>query len=292
MARARPHVTTSRFGSGREIVSVGLDRGLWHDSYHELLTMPWRRFFALVFGGYLVVNLAFAEAYAALGDGIENARAGSLADAFFFSVQTLATIGYGGVAPSNLAANVVVTVESLIGLLGFALVAGIMFARFSRPVAQIVFSSRAIIAPYRGMTALMFRIVNQRTSEIVNMNATVLLSRRKSEGGDERQFSVLKLERDHVVFFPLSWTIVHPIDETSPLHGVTEAELRKCDTEVLILLDGFDETFSQTVHARSSYLADDIVWGARFESMFLTPQGKGPVSVDIRRIDHIERVTL
>ncbi|MEA2325482.1 MAG: inward rectifier potassium channel, partial [Thermoanaerobaculia bacterium] len=151
------------------------------------------------------------------------------------------------------------------------------------------FSEVAVIAPYRGKTALMFRIVNKKRNEIVEMEAKVLLARRK-RGGDatDREFIPLKLERDRVVFFPLAWTIVHPIDETSPLNTCSPDDLRALDAELLILLNGFDETFSQTVHTRSSYKVDEIVWGAKFRNMFNPLDPDGTVSVDIRKLHEVE----
>ncbi|HEY2325092.1 MAG TPA: ion channel, partial [Thermoanaerobaculia bacterium] len=246
-------------------------------AYHYFLTISWRRFLGYAIAVHLFTNAIFAFAYVSCGDdalnGFATQGAGErFVTAFFFSVDTLATIGYGTIAPTNLAANVVVVFESLVGLLGFALVAGIVFARFARPMAQIVFSERAIIAPYRGMTAFMFRIVNQRANELVQLEAKVMLTRRKRGVEGEREFIGLKLERENVIFFPLTWTIVHPIDENSPLHGMTERDLQACDSEFLVMLNGFDETFSQTVHTRSSYRGDEVVWGARFKSIFNPPK--------------------
>lgn len=266
-------------------------------AYHYFLTMSWTRFLGYATSLYIVANALFAAAYVGCGDDAltgfaTQAKGERLVTAFFFSVHTLATIGYGTIAPTNLAANLVVVFESLIGLLGFALVAGIVFARFARPMAQIVFSERAIIAPYRGMTAFMFRIVNQRTNELVQLETKVMLTRRKRGVDGEREFIPLKLERETVIFFPLTWTIVHPIDEKSPLHGMTERDLLGCDSEFLVMLNGFDETFSQTVHTRSSYRGDEVVWGARFKSIFNPPKADGTLSVDIRKLHDIERLPL
>jgi inward rectifier potassium channel len=268
-------------------------------AYHYFLTIPWTRLLLWIGGLYGVINAFFAAAYVACGaDALSGFRPGEpvelrFVDAFFFSVHTLATIGYGSIAPHNMAANVIVTVEALVGLLGFSLVAGIVFARFARPVAGIIFSRTAVIAPYRGGRAFMFRIVNQRASEIVELEGKVMLARRrKDRAAGERDFIPLKLERDRVVFFPLSWTIVHPIDLDSPLFGMTEQELDAAEGEFLVLLNGFDETFNQIVHTRSSYQAHEVVWGARFRSMFNSPQEDGVVSVDIRKLDEVEPAAL
>jgi inward rectifier potassium channel len=267
--------------------------------YHYFLTITWPKLFAYLVAGYLSANALFALAYLACGEDALSGLSGQspaqrFATAFFFSVDTVVTIGYGSVTPHNLAANLLVTFEAFIGLISLAFVAGIVFARFSRPTAQIVFSRNAIVAPYRGITALMFRIVNQKSNEIVEMQAKVLLARRKRGGvlATDREFIQLKLERDGVVFFPLAWTIVHPIDATSPLYGLDAEALRAQDGELLILLNGFDETFSQTVHTRSSYKADEVVWGAKFRTMFNPPREDGTISVDIRKLHEIEPAQL
>jgi inward rectifier potassium channel len=262
--------------------------------YHSLLTMPWTRFFLLIALGYFATNGLFALAYLACGPGaLRGAEGvtvgGRLQDAFFFSVQTLATIGYGGVSPRGLAANLLVTLEALVGLMGFALATGLLFARFSRPIAQIAFSERAVVAPYRGGSALMFRIVNERSNQLIEVRATVTLSRVEMvEGALVRRFHPLELERRKVVFLPLHWVCVHAIDERSPLWGVDEAAFAASDAEVLILLTGVDETFSQTVHARSSYKHDEVVWGARFRDMYVSA-ADGVVRIDVRRLHEVEK---
>lgn len=263
--------------------------------YHFLLTITWPRFLALAAAGYAATNAAFAAAYVACGPGAlegpvgDGSLAARFAQAFFFSVQTLATIGYGRVSPSGMAANVLVAAESLVGLLGFAVVAGIGFARFARPNPQIVFSRTALVAPYRGMTGFMFRIANARSSQLVELEAKVSLSRRGPSG--QRQFYDLPLERHKVSFFPLSWTIVHPIDEASALHGVTAEVLRASAAEFLILLSGYDEASAQTVHVRASYAAEEVVFGARFRSLLEPAGADGVVRLDIRGISDTEPVT-
>lgn len=260
--------------------------------YHALLTMSWRAYFALVITAYAATNLLFAWAYEMCGPHaleVSGVRSASFLEAFFFSVQTLATIGYGRIAPVGLAANAIVTVESLVGLLGFALAAGILFARFSRPMADILFSRLAVVAPYRDKRAFEFRVANRRTNEVLEVQAEVVFSR--LEGPERgRRFYNLPLEREKVVFFPLSWTVVHPIDEASPLRGLTHQNLVDSDAEFLILLTGIDETFSQTVQARSSYKADEIVWNARFRNILRVPSDGGTISVDVGKIHAIERL--
>jgi inward rectifier potassium channel len=268
-------------------------------TYHYFLTITWGRFLTYVAISYVVSNAFFAAMYVLCGrDALSGAAhhtgpTEGFANAFFFSVHTLSTIGYGNLAPANFAANLVVTVESLIGLLGFALVAGIVFARFARPVAKIRFSEHAVIAPYGDITGFMFRIVNQKRSEMVELEAKLLLTRRCTDKAGDREFLPLKLERDRVTLFPLSWTIVHPIDESSPLFGITPEEMQSTDSEFLVMLNGFDETFSQTVHTRSSYKPEEVVWGAKFRSMFIrTDDERGDIGVDVRLIDEVEAVEL
>jgi inward rectifier potassium channel len=263
------------------------------NAYHALLTMSWVSFYAIVLGLYLLTNLFFAVLFFLCGPGAIQGLAAKtpserFANDFFFSVQTLATIGYGRWSPEGSAANTVVTVEALVGVLGLTLVAGLAFARFSRPTAHILFSKNAVIAPYEGITAFEFRIVNERTNQLIEVAAKVILSRLEPERGkNARKFHLLRLERSSVVFFPLHWVIVHPIDKSSPLFGVTEKSLHDSDAEFLILLTGIDETFSQTVHARSSYKAHEVVMGAKFKDMFVVSED-GIAGVDIRLIHEIE----
>jgi inward rectifier potassium channel len=263
--------------------------------YHAVLTMPWLHFYALLVLLYLGTNLLFAAAYVACGPealaGPHLALShGRFGDAFFFSVQTLATIGYGAVTPHGLSANVLVTVEAFVGLLGFSIATGFSFARLSRPSARVVFSDAAVVTPFQGATAFQFRIANERRTHLLDMQARVLYSRMENVGGRLiRRFDMLPLQRDRVMFLPLHWTIVHAIDEQSPLHGVTAEELHASDAEFLILLTATDETFSQTVHARSSYKPQEIAFGARFADVFEETIA-GRVSIDVRRLHNIEPI--
>jgi inward rectifier potassium channel len=255
-----------RFASGREIVAVGLDRSPFHDVYHRLLTMSWRRFFALVFAGYLVVNAAFAAGYYAEIDGIENAGRGSFSDAFFFSVQTLATIGYGRMAPRSLLVNLLVTAEALLGILGLAVTTGLVYARFARPTAQVLFSKVAVVAPYEGVPSLMFRMANARGTQIVEARLKLALVRNETtrEGEAVRRVHDLRLLRAEHAAFALSWTAIHPIDAASPLHGQDAAAMRATMSDLVVSLTGIEEGLAQTIHARYAYGPDDIAWGARF----------------------------
>ena len=277
------------------VVRVGLGFLESVAPYHQLLTISWSGFLGIVALLYLGINLLFAVAFLACGPGAlagagPEAFGGQFGKAFFFSIETFATVGYGQVAPNGLAVNLVVTVEALVGLMYQALATGLLFARFARPTASILFSERAVVAPYGSGTALMFRIVNRRRTEIIGLEAQVLFSLMVPDdrGGTVRRYLLLPLERNRVAFFPLSWTVVHPIDEASPLAGKSAADIERAGGEILVLLSGTDEAFAQTVYARSSYRADEIVWNARFRSMFLAVDARSNVSVDISRIHEIE----
>lgn len=251
---------------------------------------------ALVVAVYIAINALFAGLYVLCGPRALQTTAGSelqsqFLKAFFFSVHTFSTIGYGNIVPVGLAANIVVSVEALFGLLGFALATGLLFARFSRPTAKIVFSERALLAPYQGITSLQFRIINSRNNQLIEVGARVLLSKFDDSSGNRlRKYYELTLERARVVFFPLAWTIVHPIDEKSPMYGLTQQELIASDAEFLILLTGIDETFSQTVHARSSYRADEVVWNAKFANLYIYDDDGHILGVDMNRFHAFERV--
>jgi inward rectifier potassium channel len=278
------------------VVREGLSPLASMSLYHDLLSLSWPRYLGLIVLFYLATNATFAAAFLACGPGALSGTSavtlpGRYAEAFFFSVHTFATIGYGSMSPRSTAANVLVSLESLVGLLGFALATGILFSRFARPTAHILYSKRAVIAPYRGITAFEFRVANARSNQIIELEARLLLGWHPP-GMVNRDFYRLKLERSKVEFFPLAWTIVHPIDDESPLWGVTPEQLRAGNAELLILLTGIDETFSQSVHSRSSYKADEVTWGARFSKIFNPPRPDGVLSIDIGRLDEIEPAPL
>ncbi len=268
--------------------------------YRYFLDITWRRFLSHVVYWYIATNAIFAAAYLSCGplalEGPEDYGAGMLGHflkAFFFSVQTLATIGYGRISPMGLAANLIVAVESVVGLVTFALITGIAFARFSRPRPNVRFSDQALIAPYQGISAFMFRLANARDSELFEVQAEVAVARLKLGGSaNERLFEALPLERPSITLFPLSWTIVHPIDQSSPLYGVTEAMLRESEAEFLVRLAAFDETSGQTVHVRSSYKWDEVVWGARFVNIIDRSHRDGVIRVDVTRLSEIEPASL
>jgi inward rectifier potassium channel len=237
------------------------------DLYFGLLTMPWSGFFGVLAVFYFAFNVAFALLYLVTGDGIGNARPGVFADAFFFSVQTMATIGYGQMYPQSLAANLLVCLEVLLGMSGLALATGVIFARFSRPSARVLFSHVAVIAPHNGVPTLMFRAANQRRkNQILEAQVSVALLRDEEtgEGITMRRFHDLPLVRARTPMFSLTWMVMHPIDEKSPLHGATTETLGAQSAEIVVALVGLDTTVSQTVQARYSYFASEIFWNRRF----------------------------
>src|SRR5271157_6364916 len=268
-------------------------------AYHAMLTMPWWQFFGATALLYLVVNALFAAAYLACGPGALGSNTAGIENhtylrAFFFSVQTLSTIGYGQVIPIGTAANALVTLEALTGLLGFAIVTGLLFARFSRPTAKMLFSRHALVAPYQNITALEFRVANARSNELIEVSAKVLLSRfEQIDGNRTRRYYPLQLERPSVTFLPLTWTVVHPINESSPMFGETPQSLRESQSELLVLVSGFDEIFSTTVQTRTSFIPEEILFGYRFANAFvITASANKKVAVDMRQFDKVEPVQL
>jgi inward rectifier potassium channel len=262
--------------------------------YHTLLSMKWRTFLLLVLILYFVSNVAFGAMYASFGssalvDTSAEPTTSLFIRGFFFSVQTFATIGYGTIHPVGIVPNLLVTIESYYSLLANALITGVVFARFARPTARVLFSEVAVIAPYRGIEGLMFRLVNGRSNQLIEVEIKVMFARFVNENGKvERRFDFLELERHKVAFFPLSWTVVHPIDDDSPLKGLTQLDLNHADAELLILLTATDETFAQTVHTRSSYKPNEIRCGHKFVSIYNKVNDGEPISIDIRKLSEIE----
>jgi inward rectifier potassium channel len=293
MMRARPRRRKRRPQPRRIYASAAAARHLpatprrgppWFDLYHRLLTIGWGAFFALVAVAYVAFNLFFAALYSLQHGSITAVRPGSTADEFFFSVQTMATIGYGDMHPVTLYANVLVTIEVLLGLICFALVTGLVFARISRPTARVLFSRVAAVSRFAGKPTLMLRVANRRTNRIVEATVTLTLARDEvtEEGVAIRRFYELKPERSRTSLFSLTWTVMHVIDATSPLHGTTPESLAAVAAELIVTIIGLDETVSQTVHARHAYGAADIQWGRRFADI-LSRDADAIETVDYRR---------
>ena len=256
---------------------VGLTRRRTGDSYHRLISSSWPRLLALLVVAYLTANALFALAYLAVGDAISNARPGSFADAFFFSVQTMATIGYGVMAPRSLGAHVLVVIEVLVGLVGLAVVTGITFAKFSRATARVLFSKVALITMRDGVPCFTFRMANERGSSLVEAQAHVVFSRDELTATGEmlRRFYDLPLTRQQNILFALSWTVIHPITPESPLFGATLESLSNSASAIIVSVFGLEENLGQTVHARHAYNAADIRWSGRFADILcVTPEGE------------------
>ena len=260
--------------------------------YQQLINMSWPAFLATLFLGFIVINSLFAAAYFLMpveqlhGVDASNGFERFLAD-FFFSSHTLTTVGYGNIAPAGLAANVLASFESMLGVLGFAVATGLLFGRVSRPSARIGFSTNMLVSPYQDATSLQFRLVNRRTNSIVELQAQLLLMLVRNENGEPRRtYEPLRLERNRVLFLPLTWTVVHPIDSGSPLWGKTAEDLDRLQAEVLILLKGYDDTFNQTVFSRRSYRHDEIIWGAHFAPAFFA-NTDGDLVLELRRVGEL-----
>jgi inward rectifier potassium channel len=265
--------------------------------YHDLITMKATRFIWLIIVFYMLMNFAFATAYYIIGiehlGGIapEN-TIGPFWEAFFFSCQTFTTVGYGRVNPIGFATNIVAAVESLAGLMAFALATGLLYGRFSRAKADLIFSNTAVISPYKGINALMFRVAHAKKHVLNNVEAQVIIAMNVDEGnGTIRRFYPLTLELSTINFLSLTWTIVHAIDEKSPLWGMNKTDIADSNAEIMVLLKGFDDTFSQDVHKRSSYMHSEIVWGGKYVSL-LNNVRNGITVIDLSRINEYENVEL
>jgi len=254
--------------------------------YHALINLSWTKFFVLLGVWYMAINACFALGYLALGPGaLQGAFDGPLFwRAFFFSIHTFATVGYGNIVPVSFLANALVAIQTLFGLLSLAVATGLVFARFSRPNALVLYSRSALIAPYHDQTSFQFRIVNGRRSQLLNVQALLMHSRFDHvDGARVRRFYSMELERNFVAVFPANWTIVHPISPQSPIFGWTKTQLIDAEAEFLVLLNAVDETYSQTVYSRSSYTAHEVEWGRKFAMMFFE-EGSQAV-LDLKRLD-------
>ena len=265
----------------------------WRDfhPYLHLINMSWPGFLATLFLGYAAINTLFACVYFLLGpDQLVGAEAttaaGRFFNDFFFSAHTLTTVGYGNIAPRTTPANLVAAVEALIGVLGFAVATGLLFGRVSRPSARIGFSENMIVAPYQEGHSLQVRVVNRRKNSLAELEARLMLMIVEGDGSAKRTYTPLKLERPELLFMPLTWTIVHPIDEASPLWGKGPDDLVQQQVEFLITIKAFDDTFFQTVHVRHSYRFEEVVWGARFIPAF-EPDAQGEMVLDLGKLSEI-----
>ncbi len=261
--------TRVRFGRA---IRIGGDDRAWSDIYVRLLDGSWWQLIGLLCGGWLLTNLAFAALFVLGGDCVTGATPGSFRDAFHFSVQTLSTIGYGTMAPKTEWAHTVVSAEALVSMLEVALTTGIIFAKFSRPRANVLFAAAAVVTRWQGQPALMFRVANRRGNDVVEASVRVSLLRSEVsvEGHAMRRLHDLKLVRSQSPVFTMSWTVMHLLDEDSPLYGLTAADFEADQMMLIATLTGHDGTYMQTVHARHAYHFDDVRWGHRYVDVMHT----------------------
>ncbi|MGH6958227.1 MAG: ion channel [Caulobacteraceae bacterium] len=286
--RQRVALVADLAGDGpSDTVFRGQPKGGWRDAYHWLLTIPLAAFFAVFAAWYLAMNAVFGVIYLLVGGVTGMARA-DFADAFFFSTETLSTVGYGAMAPVSLAAHLVVTAELFVGLFNLAIVTGLLFARFSRPTARVMFSDWAVVTPHEGARTLIFRAANRRRNRIVEAEVSVSVLRDTTtlEGEPLRRFETLATTRPRTPIFYLTWQVMHVIDEASPLFGETSESLAASSAQIVVVLRGLDETFSQTIHARTSYGAERIAWDRKLAPIFST-ETDGRRVIDLARFHDI-----
>ena len=271
-----------------EVTKLGVHRYNWHDTYHIIMSLTWPQFFAGAVTVYLLAKCVFATAYYIGDHAINNAH--SFTDCFFFSVETLATVGYGNMSPATFYGHCVATAEIISGMLSMAVITSVVFARFSKPTARIMFSRVAVISSQNGTPTLMFRVANERRSYILEAVASVVLIRdeESAEGKTLRRFYDLRLERSRSPMFALSWQIMHTIDETSPLYGVTAQAIEEGDMRFAVTLSGMDETFAAAVTARHSYAHEDILFERRFVDIFSEGEHRRHLYVDLGRFHEVE----
>lgn len=264
--------------------------------YNYLISIPWWKFYLWVAAAFFAMNFIFGMLY--FLSGVED-MSGQITDkpidffweCFFFSTQTFTSVGYGRVNPIGFWANMIASIESLFGLLGFALVTGLLYGRFARPIPKLIFSKNIIISPYQDGKGLMFRFAHKKENLLTEVELKLILSWiEQNEEGNEptRRFYELPLERSRINFLPLSWTVVHSINAESPLYQVDCTGLKEMDAEFMILVTGFDDIFTQTIHHRTSYKYNDLIDGAKFKNIFQLEDGK--TIIDLDQISEIERI--
>lgn len=272
---------------GYTIWTVGDHRALLRDSFHQFLRAPWPVAIALIVAGFVLINLMFASVFVAIG-GVEGAHAGSYWDAFVFSVQTIGTIGYGVMSPRSDAANTVMIIESVTGIVVIAIVTGLVFTKFARATARVAFSTHAVITQHDGVPTLIFRIGNRRANAIVDarVDVTATLATVTAEGEHFYKMIDLELVRDHMSTMRRGWSVMHAIDDDSPLHGKDAAALEKVEFELVVSVIGIDDVLMQTVHASHVYTDKEVAFGHRFvDTLTLLPNGD--MLIDLGNFDAI-----
>ena len=266
--------------------------------FYKMLTMPTWEFTATITGFFVAINILFTAAYLLMdGSEFEGVIPGNFFhhafELFLFSAQTFTTVGYGRINPIGYFGGTLASIEALTGLTSFALITGILYGRFSRPRAYLRFSKHALIAPYKDITGLMFRFVSYKENHnLTNVEVTVTFGLTDENEGGEFRFYRLPLERDRIDSLPMNWTVVHPINDDSPLYGFTEEDLRATDAEVYVLVRGFDDVFSNTVLQRTSYRFNEIIFNAKFEKMFYETPDDTTTIVEINKLHNYKRVEI
>lgn len=266
------------------------------DFYNWLITTSGINLGSIILLGYILVNFVFAIAYYLVGSenfgGISaTSEIGKFFNLFFFSAQTLTTLGYGHMHPISNGASIIAALESLLGLMSFALATGVLYGRFSRPKADLLYSEKIIMAPYDEINGLMFRIANKKQYELIEVEASVVISFVNPING-KREFERLNLEVSRINFLALSWTIVHPVDTGSPVYGWTEEDFAKNHTEIIILIKGINDTLSQSVYSRKSYRAHELKFGAKFKPLPTNQSKRGEISISVTDIHQYDSVKL
>jgi len=272
-----------------QILTDGQKRNALQDPYYLILNLSWPSFFSVLVTGFILLNLAFGTIYWLLPGSVANTKEGSFLNFFFFSVETLATVGYGVMSPANLAGHIVATIEIMTGMAGLAVTTGLVFARFSKPTARILFSKNVLIRDFEGSRVLMFRIANERHNRIVEANATVSLVREEVNEQNESFIRIhdLKLVRERTPVFAMTWTLMHRIDEKSPLYGNSAKTLSANRSRITVSVGGHDETIAATVYANFNYFAEDIIFDARFVDI-LTYLPNGGRAINMTRFHEID----
>jgi inward rectifier potassium channel len=286
--RRRPRHIRVRAGQF-EFVKLNAKKFDWRDTYHLILTLNWPGFAGLIFGIYLLIHLVFAELYLLKPHAVAEMSPGSFSDAFFFSVETLATVGYGHMYPESFYGHLITMLEIMVGMFGLAVITGLIFVRFSRPTARIHFSKVAVIAPFDGVPNLMIRVANLRHQAMVEPEFRMILLRNTitAEGDDVRRFRSLKLDFDHLIAFPAVLTVRHQIDEESPLFGMTPADFQQQDIRIMASIVGVDTVIVAPVQSYGDYNYDQIEWNRRFVEIY-DQNEDGNWTVDYGRIDETE----
>jgi inward rectifier potassium channel len=269
---------------GLQAVKVGVSRFAIDDPYYLVLAMRWPTFLVSVLLGYLAINLVFATLYWLAPGSVANAAPGSFGDSFFFSVETLATVGYGAMTPATVYGHFLSTAEIFVGMFLTALVTGAFFARFARPRPRLVFSETAVITPYGDRQALMVRVASRRLQGISEVTARISYLRNEPVGDTRyRRFSELKLVRHNLPILSLSWTLIHEIDRESPLWDMTPARMEAEAPSLMVSIAGFDEAISSTINDRKVYRPEDVRFGRVFDNI-LRDLPNGFIEIDITRI--------